>query len=178
MNVEIVYVRGQNLKNVSRIKIYSILYAALLLTSCLSLASCFGDSSNTTASNTQDSAITPIGVPATCLTVHPPALVKLSDGHYKLIDEINNCGAKDAGPLDVTVQIIAGSATHNASFVGPSGIPANGKALYQTYVGRATSQEKEIDYPSPVASPANVMISVTFNKVVQGEWDGQVAIPA
>jgi hypothetical protein len=166
------------LKDASGFKIYSIWLIALLLACSIFLTSCFGDdNSNSTISSTQDSPITPIGVPATCLTVHSPTLLKLSDGHYQLIDEINNCAGKEAGPLKVAAQITAGTTMHSVSLFGTSVISPNGKALYRTYSGKPDSKDKEIDFLSPASSPADVIVLVTLNGTQQGEWDGQVTIP-
>lgn len=168
------------MKSASGFKLYSLYLIALLLASTVFLAGCFGDdSSNTTStSNTQNTAITPIGMPTTCLKVDSPSLVKLHDGHYKLVDVINNCGGKDAGPLKITAEIDTQTTKHSTNLIGPPIIPANGKAMYQTYTGRSGSKDKEIDFLSPTSSPANIIILVTLNGTMQGEWDGQVTIPA
>jgi len=71
-------------------------------------------------SNTQTSGITPIAAQATCLTVHSPSLVKLADGNYELVDEINNCGGKDAGPFKITTQINTQATKLSMNLMGPA----------------------------------------------------------
>ena len=168
------------MKDVSGFKPYNIVLIALMIASAMLLASCFGDgnSNSSSNSNTQASAITPIGVPPTCLTVRPPSLVKLADGHYKLIEEINNCGGKMAGPLDVNAQIATGTTMQNANLVGPAMIVANSGALYSSSGGQKNETSKELHFVAPVSSSALVTILVTMKGSVQGEWDGQVTIPA
>ncbi len=98
------------MKNAPSFKEHPIFLIALLLAYTVFFASCSGDTSGNSsstphASNTHTSAITPIGAQATCLTINSPSLVKLADGHYKLVDEIGNCSGKDAGPLKITIQV-------------------------------------------------------------------------
>ena len=171
---------GLKLKDVSGFKIYNIVLIALMIACAVLLASCFGDNNGTSSSNsnTQALAITPIGAPPTCLTVHPPSLVKLTDGHYKLVEEINNCGGKMAGPLDVNAQIAVGTTMQNANLVGPAMIVANSKATYSSSGGQKNEATNELKFVDPVSSSALVTILVTMKGSVQGEWDGQVTIPA
>jgi hypothetical protein len=157
------------LKNALRIKKNPLFLIMLLLSCIVFFASCSAGTSNNSSSTS--TAITPIGAPTTCLTINSPSLVKLPDGNYKLVDEIDNCGNKDAGPLKVTVQIDKAT----MDLLGPATIPAKGKAMYNTFTGEAN---KEIHFPSPTPSSANVTILATINGGVQGEWDGQVTIPA
>ena len=170
---------GLKLKGISGFKTYSIVFIMLMIACAMLLASCFGDSNSDSSSNsnTQSSAITPIGVPPTCLTVHPPVLVKLTDGQYKLVEEINNCGGKMAGPLDVTAQIAMGTTTQNANLVGPAMIVANSKAIYSSSGGQKNETNKELHFIAPVSSSALVTVLVTMKGSVQGEWDGQVIVP-
>jgi hypothetical protein len=156
------------LKNILGFKEHSIFLIALLLSCTVFVASCSGDTSS------NSSAITPIGTQTTCLTIHPPSLAKLADGNYKLVDKIDNCKSKDAGPLKITVQI--DTATMN--LLGPTTIPAKGKATYNTFTGQKDEKNKEIQFSSPLPSSAAVTILATINSSVQGEWDGQVTIPA
>ncbi len=158
-------------------------FLIVLLACTVFFTSCSDDTSSNSspiplASNTQASAITPIGAQATCLTINSPSLVKLADGHYKLVDEINNCGRKVAGSLKITTQIDTETTKHSTNLIGPSTIPANGKAMYQTYTGRTRSTDKEIDFLSPTSPYAVITVLVTIKGAVQGEWDGQVMIPA
>jgi hypothetical protein len=164
-------------------KKHPIFLIALLLACTVVFASCSEDTSSNSssilpASNTQTSAITPIGAQATCLTINSPSLVKLADGHYKLIDEIKNCGGRVAGPLKITTQIDTETTKHSSILLGPVTIPANGQAMYQTFAGRTGSTNKEIDFLSPASTSAVITVLVTINGAVQGEWDGQVTIPA
>jgi hypothetical protein len=170
------------LKNAPGFKEHPIFLIALLACT-LFFASCSGETSSNSSptlpvSNTQTSAITPIGAQATCLTIHSPWLVKLADGNYKLMDEIDNCGGKDAGPLGITTQINAQTTKQSTNLMGPATIPANGKAMYHTFTGQAGGTNKEIHFPSPPSPSALVTVSVTINGAIQGEWDGQVKIPA
>src|SRR5258708_6816730 len=101
---------GPKLGNAPGFNQHPIFLITLLLACTVFFASCSGDTSSDSsptppASNTQTSAITPIGALATCLTIHSPLLVKLADGNYKLVDEIDNCGGKDAGPPLIRTQI-------------------------------------------------------------------------
>lgn len=173
---------GLKLKNAPGFKEHPILLIALLLACTVFFASCSGDTSSNSsptppASNTQTSAITPIGAVAICLTVNSPSLVKLADGHYKLVDEIDNCSGKDAGPLQITTQIDTQTTKQSTNLMGPATIPAHGKAMYHTFTGQTGGTNKEIHFPSPSSSSALVMVLVTINGAVQGEWDGQVTIP-
>ncbi len=170
------------MKNIPGFKEHPIFLIALLACTVF-LASCFGDtwsnpSSASPASNTQSSAITPIGALANCLTVNSPSLVKLADGHYKLVDEIDNCGVKDAGPLKITTQIDTETRKQSTDLLGPATIPAHGKAMYSTFTGQTGGTNKEIYFLSPLSSSAVVTVLVTINGAIQGEWDGQVTIPA
>lgn len=145
----------------------------MLLSCTVFLAGCSLDGSGNPSSSTevpQNKPITPIGAQPTCLTVNTPSLVKLADGNYKLVDEIDNCGDKDAGPFKVTAQI--GAVT--TDLIGSDTIPAKGKGMYNTSTGQA---DKEIHFTSH-ASPVNITLSATMNGSLQGEWDGQVKIPA
>ena len=167
------------MKDAPGFRAYPILLIALLLACTVFLASCFGDgdSNSTSTSNTQASAITPIGVPETCLTVNSPSLVKLADGFYQLVDVINNCGGKDAGPLQITAQIDAGTTKQSTNLIGPATISANGKAMYITPRGQTGETNKEIHFLAPSSPSAVVTVLVTIKGAVQGEWDGQVTIP-
>jgi len=169
------------LKNAPGFKQHPIFLIALLLACTVFFASCSGDTSSNSSpipSNTQTSAITPIGALATCLTVHSPSLVKLADGNYELVDEIDNCGGKDAGPLKITTQINTQATKLSTNLMGPATIPANRKAMYHTFTGQTGGTNKEIHFPSLPSPSVFVMVSVTINGVTQGEWDGQVTIPA
>ena len=151
----------------------------LLLASTVFLTGCFGDgeSNSSTISNTHASAITPIGVPATCLTVHSPLLVKLNDGFYQLVDVIDNCGGKIAGPLQITAQIDAGKTKQGIDLVGPTTISANGKAKYSTSSVHTSKPNKEIHFFASTSPSAFITVLVTIKGSMQGEWDGQVTIP-
>jgi len=59
--------------------------------------------------------------------------------------------------------------------LGPATIPAKGKAVYTTFSSQAG---KEIHFPSRSSSSATVIIFATVNSSMQGEWDGEVTIPA
>ena len=167
------------MKNAPDFKIYSLLLIALLFACSMFLSGCFGDSSsNSTTLNTQASAITPIGVPKTCLTVNSPTLVKLGDGFYQLVDVIDNCGGKDAGPLQITAQIDAGTIQQSANLIGPATISANGKAIFSTSKQKTSETNKEIHFLAPTSSPTNITVLVMIKGALQGEWDGQVTIPA
>jgi hypothetical protein len=162
---------------------HTLFLIALLLACTVFFASCSGDTSSNSSptpstSNTQTSAITPIGAQATCLTINPPSLVKLADGNYKLVDEIDNCRGKDAGPLKITTQIDTETTKQSTNLIGPATIPANGKAIYNTFTGQTGGTNKEIHFPSPSSPSAVVTVLVTINGAIQGEWDGQVTIPA
>ncbi len=170
------------MKNVSGFKEHPIFLIALLLVCTVFFTSCSGDTrSNSSptppASNTQTSAITPIGALAFCLTIHSPSLVKLADGQYKLVDEIDNCSGKDAGPLQITTQIDTETTKQSTNLMGPATIPAHGKAMYHTFTGQTGGTNKEIHFLSPSSSSALVTVSVTIKGAAQGEWDGQVTIP-
>ncbi len=174
---------GLKLKNAPGFKVHPIFLIALLACTVF-LTSCFGDTNSnpspaSSASNTLTSAITPIGAQATCLTVLSPSLVKLADGHYKLVDEIDNCSGKDVGPLKITTQIDAGTTQQSTSLMGPATIPAHGKAMYSTFTGQTGGTNKEIHFLLSPASPSAVVtVLVMINGAEQGEWDGQVTIPA
>ncbi len=174
---------GLKLKNTPDFKEHPIFLIALLLACSVFFASCSGDTSSNSsptlpASNTPTSAITPIGAQATCLTIHSPSLLKLADGHYKLVDEIDNCSRKDTGPLKITTQIDTETTKQSTNLMGPATLPANGKAMYHTFTGQTSGTNKEIHFPSPSSPSAIVTVLVTINGAVQGEWDGQVTIPA
>ena len=167
---------GLKLKNVPGFKEHPILLIALLLACTVFFASCGGNTSSN-SSPTPTSAITPIGAQATCLTVQSPSLVKLADGNYELVDEIANCGGKGAGPLQITTQIDTQTTKLSTNLMGPATILANRKAMYHTFTGQTAGTNKEIHFSSPSSSSAFVMVSVTINGAIQGEWDGQVTIP-
>ncbi len=174
---------GLKLKNVPGFKEHPIFLIALLLACIVFFASCSGDTSSNSspippASNTQTSDITPIGAQATCLAINSPSLVKLTDGNYKLVDEIDNCSRKNAGSLKITTQIDAETTKLSTNLIGPATIPANGKAMYHTFTGQTGGMNKEIHFPSPSSPSAIVTVLATINGAVQGEWDGQVTIPA
>ena len=174
---------GLKLKHAPGFKEHPIWLIALFLACAVFFASCSGDNSNnaspiTPASKIQTSAITPIGAQATCLTIHSPSLVKLAGGQYELVDEIDNCAGKDAGPLKITTQIETETTTQSPMLIGPATILANRKAMYHTFTGQTAGTSKEIHFPTPSASSAVVTVSVTINGAVQGEWDGQVTIPS
>ena len=162
-----------HLKNKAGFSEYRLLFVLLLLSCAVFFASCGGDaganSSSVSGSSTQV-PLTPIGEPATCLTVKSPSLLKLADGNYKLGDEIDNCGGKSAASLKVTLQINA----QTINLLGPATIPARGKATYSTF---SSQTGKEIHFPSR-SSSAVVTILATINSSMQGEWDGEVTIPA
>ena len=147
-----------------------MLFVLLLLSCAVFFAGCGGDASSSTA-NTQAPVITPIGAPAVCLTIKSPSLLKLADGNYKLGDEIDNCGGKAADSLKVTLQIN----TQTINLLGPATIPAKGKATYSTF---SSQTGKEIHFPSHSSSSTTVTIFATSNSSMQGEWDGEVTIPA
>ncbi len=150
---------------------YLMLFALLLLPCAVFFTSCGGDAgANSSSTSSAQAAFTPIGQPATCLTVKSPSLLKLADGNYKLGDEIDNCGGKPAGSLKVTLQIN----TQTINLLGPTTIPAKGKATYSTFSSPAA---KELHFPSS-SSSAVVTILATSNSSMQGEWDGAVTIPA
>ncbi len=168
-----VFKKGElKLKGVSGFKTNSVMPILLMMACAMLLSSCFGDSSG--SSGTQTSAFTPIGVPPTCLTVHPPSLVKITDGYYKLVEEINNCGGKIAGPLDVTAQIAIGTTMQNTNLLGPATIIANSQAVYSS---QNNEMSKELHFSAPASSSALVTVLVKMKGSVQGEWDGQVTIP-
>jgi len=171
------------LKNAPGFKEHPLFLIALLLASTIIFASCGDDvtsisSPTPPASNTRASAITPIGAQATCLTVNAPSLVKLADGNYQMVDEIDNCGGKNAGPLKMVTQVDTQTTKQSMNLLGPVTIAAYGKALCRTFAGQAGGTNKEIHLPSPLPSSAIVTVLVTINGAVQGEWDGQVTIPA
>ncbi len=166
------------MKEASSFKTYTILLIALMIACTVFLTGCFGDSSDSSsASNTPDSAITPIGVPAACLTVHSPSLLKLAGGDYRLVDVIDNCGKKAAGPLKITAQIDAGTTKESTNLFGPTSISASGKAMYGSSEGQKGRTNKEIYFQAPISPSALITILVTINGSMQGEWDGQVTIP-
>lgn len=170
------------MKNAPRFGLHPVFLLVLLLTCAVFLASCVEDSSSnssstSSSSNTQTSAITPVGAAATCLTVHSPSLVKLADGNYELIDEVDNCGDMGAGPLKVTAQIDTQNTKQSADLPGPVTLPAHGKALYHTFNGQSGGTNKELQFRSSVSPSAGVTILVTINGAEQGEWDGQLPIP-
>jgi hypothetical protein len=159
------------LKNKSGSKKYLALFVLLLLFCAVFCESCGGDAgANSSSTSSAQAAFTPIGQPATCLTVKSPSLLKLADGNYKLGDEIDNCGGKPAGSLKVTLQIN----TQTINLLGPTTIPAKGKA---TYSSLSSPTSKEIHFPSHSSSTV-VTILATSNSSMQGEWDGEVTIPA
>jgi hypothetical protein len=171
------------LKHAPGFKEHPILLIVLFLACAVFFASCRGDTSSNASSivpalKIQTAAITPIGAQATCLTIHSPSLVKLADGQYELVDEIDNCAGKDAGPLKITTQIQTETTTQSPKLMGPATILANRKAMYHTFAGQTSDTSKEIHFPSPLAPTAVVTVTVTINGAVQGEWDGQVKIPA
>src|SRR6266852_8734179 len=174
---------GLKLKDAPGFKVHPIFLITLLLACTVFFASCSGDTSSNSsptppASNTLTSAITPIGAQATCLTIHSPLLVKLADGNYELVDEIDNCSSKDAGPLKITTYINTETTKQSTNLIGPATILANRKVIYHTFTGQTGDTNKEIHFPSPPSPSALVTISVTINGAIQGEWDGQVTIPA
>lgn len=174
---------GLKLKNAPGFKEHPIFLIALLLACTMFFASCSGDTSSNSsptspASNTQTSAITPIGAQATCLSINSPSLVKLADGNYELVDEIDNCGGKDAGPLKITTQINTEKTKQSTNLIGPITIPANRKAMYHTFTGQMVGTNKEVHFLSPSSPSAIVTVLITINGALQGEWDGQVTIPA
>ena len=169
------------MKNAPGFKQHPLFLIVLLLACTVFFASCSGDSSSNSSptlppSHTQASGITPIGAQATCLTVKSPSLVKLADGNYELVDEIDNCGGKDAGPLQITTQINTQTTKLSTNLMGPATIPANGKALYHTFTGQMAGTNKELHFPSHPSPSALVTVSVTINGAVEGEWDGQVTV--
>ena len=171
------------MKNTPDLKDHPLFLIALLLACTVFFASCSGDTGSNSsatlpASNTQTSAITPIGAQATCLKVNSPSLVKLADANYELVDEIDNCSGKDAGPVQITTQINTSTTKQSTNLLGPATIPAQGKATYHTLTGQPGRSSQEIHFPSPPSSSAFVTVSLTINGAIQGEWDGQVLIPA
>ena len=169
------------MKNVSVFRDNHILLILMLLTCSVFFASCseIGSSNSAlTPTATPTTPITPVGAATTCLTVNSPSLSKLADGNYQLVDTIDNCGEKDAGPLKITTQIDAKTTQLETSLLGPATIPAHGKATYHSFMGQANGTNKEIHFPAPVPASATVTVSVTINGNVQGEWDGQLTIPA
>lgn len=161
-------------------KAHPIFLLTLSLLACaIFLAGCIGDSGSGSSfsSNVQVTPITPVGALPTCLTVLSPSLVKLADGNYELVDEIENCGGNQAGPLKVTAQMDTQAVKQSADVLGPAILPAHGKTLYHTFSGQAGGTNKELQFRSPSSSSATVTILVTINGSEQGEWDGQVAIP-
>jgi hypothetical protein len=170
------------LKNAPGFKEHHLFLIPLLLACTIFFASCGDDiTSNSSpippAPNSQASAITPIGAQATCLTVNAPSLVKLADGNYQVVDEIDNCGGKNAGPLKIVTQVDTQTSKQSMNLLGPDTIAAYGKALCRTFAGQAVGINKEIHFPSHSPSSAIVTVLVTINGTVQGEWDGQVTIP-
>jgi hypothetical protein len=104
--------------------------------------------------------------------------MKLADGNYELVDEFDNCGGKDAGPLKITSQIDTKTTKLSTDLIGPATLPAHTKVLYHTFKGQASGTKKEVQFRSPSAPSAVVTILATINGATQGEWDGQVPIPA
>ena len=49
---------------------------------------------------------------------------------------------------------------------------------YHTFTGQTGGTNKEIHFPSLSSPSAIATVLVTINGAVQGEWDGQVTIPA
>jgi hypothetical protein len=171
------------LKNATGFKDHSYFLSALLLACILFFAGCGDDTASNAsplplASKTPASAITPIGAQVTCLTVNAPFLEKLPGGHYQLEDEIENCGAKNAGPLKIVIQVETQTTKQSADLLGPATIAARGKGLYRTVAGQESGTHKGIHFPSPSPSTAIVTVLVTINSTVQGEWDGQITIPS
>src|SRR5258708_4774964 len=123
---------GPKLGNAPGFQQHPIFLITLLLACTVFFPSCRGDPSSISsppppASNTQTSAITPIGALATCLTINSPLLVKLADGNYKLVDEIDNCGGKDAGPPPKTNQNKTHNTQYNTNHIGAHRHPVNTK---------------------------------------------------
>lgn len=169
------------MKNIPGFKETPILLIVLLLACAVLLASCSWDissnaSTTSPASTTQNTSITPIGAQGTCLTLHSPSLVKLADGQYELVVEIDNCAGKDAGPLKITTRIQIETTTQSPKLLGPATILAHRNAMYHTFAGQSGGTSKEIHFPVPSPSSTVVTVSVTINGAIQGEWDGQVAI--
>lgn len=156
---------------------YSLFFFAMVLICTICFAGCGGDSSNSSSTSSQTAPITPTGSLPTCLTVHPPTMVKLADGNYQLEDEIDNCGGEDAGPLTISAQIDAGTVQQRTNLTGLATIPAHGKATYHSFTRQTNGTNKELHFPAPSTS-ASVTISVMLDGALQGEWDGQVTIPA
>jgi hypothetical protein len=174
---------GLKLKNASDFKEHTIFLIALLLACTMFFASCSGDTSSNSSptsptSNTQASAITPIGALATCLTVNSPSLVKLADGNYQIVVKIVNCGGKDASPLQITSQIDTQSTKQNTNLMGPATLAAHRAAMYHSFTGQTAGTNKEIHFSPPASPSAVVTVLVTINGTLQGEWDGQLTIPA
>ena len=96
------------------------------------------------------------------MTVNSPTLVKLGDGFYQLVDVIDNCGGKEAGSLQITVQIDAGTTKQSTNLLGPATIAAHGKAMYRTFRGQTGETNKEIHFIlAPSLSSAIVTVLVT-----------------
>jgi hypothetical protein len=170
------------LKKAPGFKEYSILLFALLACGVF-FAGCSGDSGGTASptppsSHAQTAAITPVGALATCLTVNSPSLERLAGGNYKLVDEIDNCGGKDAGPLTITTQVDTETTKQSTNLMGPATIPAHEKAMYDTPTGQTGGSSKELHFPSPPPPSAIVTVLVTIDGAVAGEWDGELKIPA
>ena len=159
------------MKNAPGFKDHPLFLIALLLACTIIFASCGDDVTS------NSSAITPIGAQATCLTVNTPSLLKLADGNYQVVDEIDNCGKKNAGPLKIVIQVDTRTTKQSMNLLGPATIAAYGKALCRTFAGRAGGTNKEIHFPSPLPLSAIVTVLVMINGTMQGEWDGQVTIP-
>jgi hypothetical protein len=172
------------LKNAPGIEKYSLFLIVPLLACSVFFAGCSGDSGSTSSptlpvSNAQTSVVTAVGASAVCLTIYPPSLRKLADGNYRLVDEIDNCGGKDAGPLKVTTRIDTATTKQSANLLGPATLAAHGKAQYTTFTGQTGGTNKEIRFPAPRSAPSAVVtLLATINGVLAGEWDGQVTIPA
>jgi hypothetical protein len=173
---------GTKLKNAPGFKEHPLFLIVLLLACTIIFASCGDDITSNSSppqdSNTQASAITPIGAQAICLTVNAPSMLKLADGNYQVVDEIDNCGKKNAGPLKIVIQVDALTTKQSMNLLGPATIVAYGKALCHTFSGRAGGTNKEIHFPSPLPLSAIVTVLVMVNGTMQGEWDGQVTIPS
>jgi hypothetical protein len=166
------------LKHAPGFQEHPLLLIALLLACSVWCVSCVGQSSSPASSpSTASPPITPIGAQAACLTINPPALLKLADGQYQLVDEIDNCSGKDVGSFQVTTQIETQTTKQSATLTGPATLAAHGKARYHTFTGQMAGTNKEIHFPSH-SSSAVVTVLVTINGALLGEWDGQVPIPA
>jgi hypothetical protein len=165
------------LKNAPDSKKYKVFLAIILLFCITFLAGCGDDTgatSSQTTATTPTAAITPVGAQPVCLTVNSPSLVKLADGTYNLQDEIDNCGNNDAGPLKVTLQI----SNQTLNLLGPVTLAAKGKTTYNAFSNQAGGTGNKIHLTSQASSSVTVTILATINNNVQGEWDGEVKLPA